>query len=519
MAVPVMQALFFDVAWQLLSAVPAVALLFVLIWAFARYALGASPAYIVRCMYLEFMLRKRYSAVLSPAAETEARGASKGKTPHASPPMLTQARCNASLRGVIVPTEAEYTARGQTLPPTKPVASTFPAKDPPAGQEMQYSSTATLSSSSSRPRFWEQRFGRTAKEAALLGPEEDDAWQHRVRCLREGAEAHRQVRQYVQRSVRPGMQLKEIVEMVEHASRDILGFDPTNPMKRGMAFPVGLSLNEVAAHDTVNPGDAPRWLQPTDIAKLDLGLHVEGHILDCAFTFSFDSMHDELMQAVRDATNEGIKRAGPDALVSEIGGYIREVMESAEVHRPDGTVLPIYSIKNLTGHNIAPYKIHCGKTLPSDRCGGNVRMLAGELWAVETFGSAGGVGYVLNGDNPSHFMRPNNARPGKLVTAALSDSAKAMLELIDGRFGTLAFCPRWMVREAASRKARDLLKVPGSADSLRWWESPLQELCNTGMVYSYPPLADAPGCHTAQYEHTILLREHGKEVLTRGTDY
>jgi methionyl aminopeptidase len=29
----------------------------------------------------------------------------------------------------------------------------------------------------------------------------------------------------------------------------------------------------------------------------------------------------------------------------------------------------------------------------------------------------------------------------------------------------------------------------------------------------------APGCYTAQYEHTILLRPTCKEIISRGTDY
>uniref|UniRef100_A0A7S1QD91 Peptidase M24 domain-containing protein n=1 Tax=Alexandrium catenella TaxID=2925 RepID=A0A7S1QD91_ALECA len=310
------------------------------------------------------------------------------------------------------------------------------------------------------------------------------------------------------------MALKEIVEMVEKGTSTLVGFDARSPLRRGWAFPTGISLNEVAAHDTVNPGDPPRWLKPTDLMKLDFGVQVEGHILDCAFSLAFDPRHDELMRAVQEATEEGIRNAGPDALVAEIGGCIREVMESAEVHRPDGKVLPVKSIKNLTGHSIAPYKIHAGKSLPSVNTGGDVRMLCGELWAIETFGTAGGVGYVTGLGNCSHFMRPNSDAPGKMQRCALSQGALSLLDIIDRRFGTLAFCPRWILQEAAQSKS-PLLK----GSDQRWWSAPLNELCSMGVVNSYPPLADLQGSYTAQYEHTILLGARGKEVLTRGADY
>merc|ERR1712129_658781 len=116
-------------------------------------------------------------------------------------------------------------------------------------------------------------------------------------------------------------------------------------------------------------------------------------------------------------------------------------------------------------------------------------------------------GYVANGRNCSHFMRPSSAALGTLQRNALSESAQSLLEMINQRFGTLAFCPRWVVQEAARIKS-PLLK----GKDLRWWEAPLKELSNIGVVQSYPPLADLPGCHTAQYEHTLLLRHGGKEI-------
>merc|ERR1712085_5385 len=147
-----------------------------------------------------------------------------------------------------------------------------------------------------------------------------------------------------------------------------------------------------------------------------------------------------------------------------------------------------------TGHSIDPYKIHAGKGLPSVR--------------------TGGVGFVTNGNDCSHFMRPDSSQPGRIQKAALSKDALSMLELIDRRFSTLAFCPRWVVQEATRIKSP--LVKGGNA---RWWQSPLDELCNVGVVNRYPPLSDLRGSYTAQFEHTLLLGENGKEVLTRGSDY
>lgn len=41
----------------------------------------------------------------------------------------------------------------------------------------------------------------------------------------------------------------------------------------------------------------------------------------------------------------------------------------------------------------------------------------------------------------------------------------------------------------------------------------------TPLQTPYPPLCDIKGSYTAQYEHTLLLKPSGKEVLSRGDDY
>ncbi|KKK23404.1 methionine aminopeptidase, type II [Aspergillus ochraceoroseus] len=45
------------------------------------------------------------------------------------------------------------------------------------------------------------------------------------------------------------------------------------------------------------------------------------------------------------------------------------------------------------------------------------------------------------------------------------------------------------------------------------------DLVANGIVEAYAPLVDIQGSYSAQYEHTILLRETTKEVISRGDDY
>ncbi len=67
------------------------------------------------------------------------------------------------------------------------------------------------------------------------------------------------------------------------------------------------------------------------MVKFDLGTHINGRIIDCAFTMCFNPQFQPLLDAVREATNTGIKTAGIDVRLCDVGEAIQEVMESHEV--------------------------------------------------------------------------------------------------------------------------------------------------------------------------------------------
>ena len=140
-----------------------------------------------------------------------------------------------------------------------------------------------------------------------------------------------------------------------------------------------------------------------DVMKIDFGTHVNGRIIDSAFTVSFDPVYDPLKKAVKEATECGIREAGIDVRLSDIGAAIQEVMESYEIEL-GGKVLPIKAIRNLNGHSISPYQIHAGKTVPIVKRAEPGKMEEGEFYAIETFGSTG-KGYVHEDVDCSHYMK------------------------------------------------------------------------------------------------------------------
>jgi methionyl aminopeptidase len=367
----------------------------------------------------------------------------------------------------------------QTWPePTVPIMDLFPSGVFPVGEEQEYKDVAGGLNA----------YRSTAAELK----EKERLESHLYEEAREASEVHRTARKYLQSIAKPGMLMIDLCEALENKVRELIKADYPH---RGIAFPTGCSINHVAAHWTPNGGDKT-VLQYDDVVKFDFGTHINGRIIDCAFTHYFNPRYDPLVNAVRDATNTGIKEAGIDVRLCDIGEAIQEVMESYEVEL-DGKVYPVKAIRNLNGHSIAPYQIHAGKSVPIVKGGEGTKMEEGEFFAIETFGSTG-KGVVHEDLECSHYMKNFDAGHIPLRMA----KAKELLGVIERNFGTLAFCRRYLDRLGCKQYLLGL-----------------KNLCDVGLLQPYPPLVDVKGCYTAQFEHTILLRPTRKEVLSRGDDY
>lgn len=378
----------------------------------------------------------------------------------------------------MAPVSAKSGAK-QTDPPSIPVVDLFKDGNYPIGEIQDYPIVNDFQTAGDRMSMEEKRSYEKANE---------DTYKE----ARIAAEAHRQTRKYMQNYIKPGMTMIHICETLEGISRKLVN---EKGLEAGLAFPTGCSLNNCAAHYTPN-GDDKTVLQADDVCKIDFGTHVNGRIIDCAFTLTFNPKYDRLLEAVKDATNTGIKAAGIDVKLCDIGEQIQEVMESYEVEL-DGKTYPVKPIRNLNGHSIGQYRVHGGKTVPIVKGGESTRMEEGEFYAIETFGSTG-RGIVHDDMETSHYMKRFDAGFVPLRVAR----SKQLLHVIDKSFGTLAFCRRWLDRLGQTR-----------------YLLALKDLCDRGLIDPYPPLCDVKGCYTAQYEHTILLRPTCKEVISRGDDY
>jgi methionyl aminopeptidase len=242
-----------------------------------------------------------------------------------------------------------------------------------------------------------------------------------------------------------------------------------------------VSINEVAAHYTSPPDD--KSIVPSGaLVKVDIGVHVDGYIADTAVTVCLDREYDNLVVAAEDALKTGVKTIRPGLFTSQFGSAIQKTIESHGL-KP---------VANLTGHQVARYVIHAGRSLPNVTHISTNRVVANEVYAIEPFvtqkDAAGRVGsgrdaYIFR------FLKQKTLR---------NEHARKLCIFIIENFRTLPFAERWLLNVVPSDKHK----------------AAFSELLSSKTLTAYPIFVEVSGKPVAQAEHSVLVTKDGCEVLT-----
>tara|TARA_B100000123_G_scaffold210003_1_gene158991 strand:- start:418 stop:1476 length:1059 start_codon:yes stop_codon:yes gene_type:complete len=321
---------------------------------------------------------------------------------------------------------------------------------------------------------------------------------------------HKKIIDIIKPKIREDLPLINIAELIENTIKREVDFKDLYPQRldKGIGFPIGLSLNECAAHWTPNPLDN-RKLTKNDLLKIDYGIHIGGCIVDGAYSFSLENKFDELIQIANDATSLAIKMSGVDTILGDIGTEVQEFIESHEIML-DGKMRKVKSFRDLTGHKIIPWVIHSDKCVPNFSIPYNVRMEEGEYYAIETFPSTG-IGKGEEQNEVSHYQvnvdlllkeyrELNNINcntGGKILNPIKLDKKENYVyHRILNLYETLPFCKRWLKEEKVNK-----------------YQLPLKSLVNKKRIKAFPPINDINGSYVAQSEKTIYIGKNGVTIL------
>ncbi|HDD69403.1 MAG TPA: type II methionyl aminopeptidase [Candidatus Korarchaeota archaeon] len=272
--------------------------------------------------------------------------------------------------------------------------------------------------------------------------------------------------------IRPRDKLIEICERIENRIIEE-GFFP--------AFPVNISINEVAAHYTSPPDDI-REVPEASIVKLDVGIRIDGYIVDAARTLVFDDKLQKLADAAQSCLEAAERVMKQGVNLQQVGQTIYD-----EARR-----WGFKTIANLSGHKIDRYKLHAGVGVPNVPIPVDYKLKVGDIFAVEPFLTFSNV--------------PGVAKPSKEVyiyslrkkIRSLSKVQEKIIFLAESRFRKLPFAERWLVKSIGRRVSEEL-----------------SFLTRKGALTSYPVLIEAKKGFVSQAEDTFLITEEGALPLTR----
>jgi methionyl aminopeptidase len=283
-----------------------------------------------------------------------------------------------------------------------------------------------------------------------------------VKKYQKASEISKKCKEYGKSIAKSGMNYLEFSKKIENKILELGG---------GIAFPVNISVNDTAAHDIAQIDDT-RVFEKGDLVKLDIGVHIDGFIVDSAITFEIETNnHSELITLNRKALDEALKVIKPGIKVSEIGKAVEKVVKGSKYK----------IIKNLTGHGIEQYDIHSGFGIPNYDTKTNDILERGMVIAVEPF-LTDGDGMIKSGKSSGIYQLEYD-KPVRLY--------RDVLNFIKKEFLTLPF------------NIRDIQDKFGYAKA----KSSIAYLVRNELLTDHQVLLEKRGSVVSQFEHTIIVED------------
>ena len=298
---------------------------------------------------------------------------------------------------------------------------------------------------------------------------DDEIYEKYMQAGKIAAEA----REYGAKLIKPGVRFLNVTNKIE---------SKIQKNGAGLAFPVNISINKIAAHYSPRHDDTSVFMEG-DVVKLDVGAHIDGYIADTAITIEVGTNnHEAIINASKDALNNAIKLMKANIDLSQIGKVIEDTITSFG-YKP---------IDNLTGHGLKRYELHSGMSIPNvSNSLSKIKPKAGDVVAIEPF-ATNGAGHVVSGKGSNIYICTAPLR-SKFIR---DPKSRFLLKRLNDKFKTLPFAERWCVNT-----------IPNVDVSLR-------KLSFLGVVNQFPQLIEKDNGIVTQTEHTVIVTKDGCEVTT-----
>uniref|UniRef100_A0A1I7YJE7 Peptidase_M24 domain-containing protein n=1 Tax=Steinernema glaseri TaxID=37863 RepID=A0A1I7YJE7_9BILA len=277
---------------------------------------------------------------------------------------------------------------------------------------------------------------------------------------------------------------KRIVELTANFNKK------DKKLKRGIALPVCISVDNVICHYAPLTSDPDTILKEGDMVKIDLGVHIDGFIGTCAHTVVVGASKDNKVTGPK----ADVIVAAYNAMETAVRMLHAGKFKSTEVSAMIDDIAVVYNVKpveNMLSHQVEQNLIDGDKFIvvnPSEEQKTKIEshdFEKYEVYAVDIFMSTG------EGKAKPHTARTTVYR--RLEEAVYNLKMKASRTFysdVSLKHGTLLFNLRDCDDENKAKMA-------------------VNECERHGLLKAFPVFADAEGSFVAQFKATVIIQPSG----------
>lgn len=270
-------------------------------------------------------------------------------------------------------------------------------------------------------------------------------------------------------------------------------FKKEKEMRRGIAFPTSISINNCICHFSPSKSDTDIKLKHGDLIKIDMGGHIDGYIAVVA--------HSLVVGATKESPVTGPAADVMHAAYQAAAVALRLVIPGGENDYVTETVQKVaesYKCKPVSGmlsHELKQFRIDGEKTIiqnPTEAQKKNhesCEFEVNEVYAVDVLISTGeGKGREL--DSKATIYKKTDE-----VYQLKMKASRAVLSDVDKKFGVMPFTLRYFDDEVKAKMG-------------------LKECLNHKLIEPFPVLHEKEGEFVAQFKFTVLLMPTRSHKIT-----
>ncbi|XP_011209005.1 proliferation-associated protein 2G4 [Bactrocera dorsalis] len=264
-------------------------------------------------------------------------------------------------------------------------------------------------------------------------------------------------------------------------------------LKKGIAFPTCLSVNNCVCHFSPSKNDADYILKEGDVVKIDLGAHIDGFIAVAAHTVVIGASKEkkvsgrqaDVVLAAYWAVQAALRLLKSGNSNYTITDAVQQVSESYKC-KP---------IEGMLSHELKQFKIDGEKTIiqnpnesqrkEHEKCTFETH----EVYAIDVIVSTGeGIGREKD-TKVSIYKKTDENYMLKLK------ASRALLQEVKTKYGNMPFNIRHFDEETKARMG-------------------VVECVSHKMIEPFQVLYEKPAEYVAQFKHTVLLMPNGVNLVT-----